>query len=1095
MPGFSIRNPYFIIVICLALLVIGVTSIASMPIDLFPPINMPEAVVATFYSGMPPEDIEFDITDPLERFFTLGSGIDHMESRSLLGVSIIKVYFQPGTNPDTDASELANLALADLKRLPPGTLPPVVLKFDASSLPVALVTVKGEGLSETQLHDYAQFQIRNQIAVVPGAEIPIPFGGKYRQIMVYVDPYKLESRQLSLMDVVGAVNGANLILPAGDVKMGPYDYFVYSNSLVDNMKQLGELPLKVKGNSWVTVNDVGKAEDANQIQYNIVRIDGQKSVYIPIMKQGGNTNTIAVVDGVRELIKHLYDIPSQMKTSLVFDQSVFVKEAIHTVLHEGALGLVLTSLMILVFLGSFRATSAVLLSIPISALAAFVVLALMGGTINTMILGGMALAFSRVIDNSVISLENIYRHLELGAAPMVAAEVGGAEVNLAVLAATLVDVVDFFPVVFLYGVAKFLFSALALAFCLSLLASFVVAMTVIPLFCSRFLKAVHHVPEHGKKDNEYEVEPTAAESHSWMDRFNARFNRMFNKLLDYYEYWVRRALQRPGLTVLALSGVFVLSLAIYPLLGLAFFPKTDAGQFTINVKVPTGTRIEVSNDYVARIEDLIRHQVDAKDLKRIVSNIGVVPDFSALYTTNSGPYTATVQVALNEPHRISSFAYMDRVQEAMTKQFPDVRTFFSSGSLQDAILNSGTPAPIDVQVSSPKLEEIYNIAQNLSTRIREVNGVGQIFIPQDMDYPALRLDVDRVHAGEMGLTQKDVVDNVITALNSSYMIAPNYWVDRKTGNDYYLTVQYFEHGEPSIHNMTDLGQIPLRDPGRGNDVSCGPAGPPPPQPGKSHSAWACAGQGAPTTVLKNVVDVRQILTPTEIDHYQIQRVIDIYVTPKAEDLGRVTDAIRKIIAHEKIPSNVRVNLRGMVQGMDASFKSFAFGFVISFILLFLILTAQFKSFVDPFLIMLAIPMGFVGVLIILPLTHTTLNVMSLMGVLMLIGIADSNSILIVDFAHNLESQGMTPADAVITACRVRLRPILMTSLATIIGMIPLALKLGTGAEQYTPMARAIIGGLTSSVLLTVFIVPAAYLLVYGKRKPQTAATPQTEPAE
>ena len=592
MPGFSIRNPYFIVVICLTLLVIGVTSLARMPVDLFPPINLPEVVVATFYTGMPPEDIETDITDPLERFFTLASGIDHMESRSMLGVSIIRVYFQPGTSADADVSQLSNLALADLKRLPPGTLPPVVLKFDASSLPVALVTVKGEGLSETQLHDYAQFQIRNQIAVVPGAEIPGVFGGNYRQVMVYVDPYKLVSRQLSVMDVVSAVNDANLILPAGDVKMGPYDYFVYSNSLVDNMKQLGEVPIKVKGHSWVTVNDVGKAEDAHEIQNNIVRIDGQRSAYIPIMKQGGDTNTIAVVDGVRELIKHLYDIPKQMKTSMVFDQSVYVKEAIHTVLHEGALGLILTSLMILIFLGSFRATTAVLLSIPLSALAAFVVLALMGGTINTMILGGMALAFSRVIDNSVISLENIYRHLEMGAAPMVAAEVGGAEVNLAVLAATLVDVVDFFPVVFLYGVAKFLFSALALAFCLSLLASFVVAMTVIPLFCSRFLKAVHHVPEHAKKDDEYEVEPTAPQSQSWMDRFNARFNRMFNKLLDYYEHWVRRALVRPGLTVLILSGVFLVSLAIYPLLGLAFFPKTDAGQFTINMKVPTGTRIE-----------------------------------------------------------------------------------------------------------------------------------------------------------------------------------------------------------------------------------------------------------------------------------------------------------------------------------------------------------------------------------------------------------------------------------------------------------------------------------------------------------------------
>src|SRR5579863_6916150 len=556
MPGFSIRNPYFIIVICLVLLVIGVTSLARMPVDLFPPINLPEVVVATFYSGMPPEDIETDITDPLERFFTLASGVDHMESRSLLGVSIIRVYFQPGTNPDADVSQLSNLALADLKRLPPGTLPPVVLKFDASSLPVALVTVKGEGLNETQLHDYAQFQIRNQIAVVPGSSIPGVFGGIYRQIMVYVDPYKLASRQLSLMDVVGAVNNSNLILPAGDVKMGPYDYFVYSNSLVDNVDQLGKVPLKVKGHSWVTVSDVGKAEDAHQIQTNIVRIDRQKSVYIPVMKQGGDTNTIAVVDGLRALTKHLYDIPKQMTTSIVFDQSVYVKEAIDTVLHEGFLGLILTSLMILVFLGSFRATSAVLLSIPLSALAAFVVLALMGGTVNTMILGGMALAFSRVIDNSVISLENIYRHLEMGAVPMVAAEVGGTEVNLAVLAATLVDVVDFFPVVFLYGVAKFLFSALALAFCLSLLASFVVAMTVIPLFCSRFLKAVPHAAEH----KNYEIEPEKAASQSWMDRFNARFNRMFNKILDYYERSVRRALVRPGLTVLALSGVFLVSL-------------------------------------------------------------------------------------------------------------------------------------------------------------------------------------------------------------------------------------------------------------------------------------------------------------------------------------------------------------------------------------------------------------------------------------------------------------------------------------------------------------------------------------------------------
>ena len=1056
MSRFSIRNPYFIVVICLVLTVVGITSIARMPVDLFPTINLPEVVVATFYSGMPPEDIEVDITDPLERFFTLASGIDHMESRSLLGVSIIKIYFQPGTSADADVTEISNLALADLKRLPPGTLPPVVLKFDASSLPVCLVTLKGEGLSQTELHDVGQFSIRNQIAVVKGAEIPPPFGGKYRQIMVYVDPFKLASRQLSPMDIVNAVNSSNLILPAGDVKMGPLDYYLYSNSLVDNMDQLSKLPVKTVGTSWVTVNDVGKAEDANQIQYNLVRVDGQRSVYLPIMKQGGDTNTIEVVDGIRDAIRRLYDIPKQLQATVVFDQSAFVKEAIKTLLHEGALGLALTSLMILVFLGSFRATSAVFLSIPLSALATFVVLNVTGSTINTMILGGLALAFSRIIDNSVISLENIYRHLEGGAAPMVAAEVGGTEVSLAVLAATLTTVVVFFPVTFLYGVSKFLFTALALAVVISLFASYLVAMTVIPLFCSRFLKAVPHSAQ--PHTGEYEIEPTAAIGGLWWDRFTANFNRHFNKLLDYYEYWVKRAVARPGLTVAILSGAFVVSLAIYPFVGLAFFPRTDGGQFTINLKVPTGTRLEVTEQYVARVEDLIRHEIGARDVKMVVSNVGVVPDFSSLYTTNAGPYMATIQVALQESQQRSSLEYMTGVQKAIQQQFPEIRTFLSSGSMVDAILNSGMQAPIDIQVSGRSLHQTYDVAKELATRIRSLAGVGEVYIPQDLNYPGLRMDVDRVHAGELGLTQKEVVDNVITALNSNTMIAPNYWVDHKTGNDYFLTVQYPERGQGAIHDFTDLTNIPIRAP----------------------------SLKQPTT-LDAVVNLENVQTPTEVDHYQIQRVTDVYVTPASEDLGKVSDGVKRILDNTKLPENVRVDLRGMVQGMNASFRSFAIGLSLSAVLLYLILVAQFRSFKDPLLIMLAVPMGFIGVLLVLPLTGTTLNVMSLMGVLMLVGISASNSILIVEFAHRLEDQGRCVQDAVITSCRVRLRPILMTSLATIIGMVPMALKLGTGSEQYAPLARAIIGGLTSSVVLTIFIVPAAYLLVYGKRGDENPA--------
>ncbi|HEX9112153.1 MAG TPA: efflux RND transporter permease subunit, partial [Terriglobales bacterium] len=1032
MTRFSIRNPYFVIVVCLVLTVIGVTSLARMPVDLFPTINLPEVVVVTFYSGLPPEDVETDITDRLERFFTLASGIDHMESRSLAGVSIIKVYFQPGTDPDADVTQMSNLAMADLRRLPPGTLPPVVLKFDASSLPVCLVTLKGEGLNQSELHDIGQFSIRNQIAVVKGAEIPPPFGGKYRQIMVYVDPYKLASRQLSPMDVVNAVNNSNLILPAGDVKMGPFDYYVYSNSLVDDMDQLSKVPVKTVGNSWVSIDDIGKAEDANQIQYNVVRVDGQRSVYLPIMKQGGDTNTIAVVQGVRDAMEHLYDIPKQLVSSVVFDQSAFVKEAIKTLLHEGVIGLALTSLMILIFLGSFRATSAVFLSIPLSALATFVVLYMMGSTINTMILGGLALAFSRIIDNSVISLENIYRHLEHGAAPMAAAEAGGSEVSLAVLAATLTTVVVFFPVTFLFGVSKFLFSALALAVVISLFASYVVAMTVIPLFCSRFLQAVPHA--NGDTGHEYEIEPTSAFGKSWWERFTAGFNRQFNRMLDSYEYWVNRALVRPGLTVAMLSGMFLVSLLIYPFLGLAFFPSTDAGQFTINVKAPTGSRLEITEQYVAKVEDLIRKVVGSKDLKMVVSNIGVVPGFSSLYTTNAGPYTATVQVALQDDHRLSSAEYMERVQKEMANEYPEIRTFFSSGSMVDAILNSGMPAPIDVQVSGRSLKQTYSVAQDLASRIRQLPGVGEVYIPQDMNYPGIRLNIDRVHAAELGLTQKEVIDNVIIALNSSAMIAPNYWVDRKSGNDYFLTVQYFENGRGAIHNFADLTNIPLR------------------APNLKH----------PTT-LDAVVKIQHVQTPTEVDHYQIQRVTDVYVTPVGEGLGKIANEVQQTVSDTKLPENVRVDLRGMVKGMNASFRSFAIGLSMSVVLLYLILVAQFKSFKDPLLIMLAIPMGFIGVLIILPLTGTTLNVMSLMGLLMLVGISASNSILIVEFAHRLEDQGSSVKDAIITSCRVRLRPILMTSLATIIGMVPMALKLGTGSEQYAPLARAIIGGLTSSV--------------------------------
>ena len=1058
MSRFSIRNPYFIIVAGLLVTVVGITCLARMPIDLFPAINIPEVVVATFYNGMPPEEIETEITGRFERFFTLGSGIDHIESRSLPGVSIIKIYFEPGTNADSDVTMVSNLAMANLRRLPPGTLPPVVMKFDASSLPVCIITLKGDGLNETQLRDLGQFAVRNQLATVPGASVPPPFGGKYRQIMVYVDPMKLAAHQLSLMDVVRSVDTSNLILPAGDAKVGPFDYNIYTNSQLESVGEISRLPIKTIGASTVEVGDVGEAKDASQIQTNIVRVDGERSVYLPILKQGGDTNTIAVVDGIKNAITHLFGVPSNLETKVVFDQSAFVKSAIESLLHEGGMGLFLTCVMVLVFLGSLRATVAVSLSIPLSALAAFIALFMGGSSINSMVLAGLALAFSRLIDNSVIVLENIFRHLEMGESPEVAAERGGQEVSMAVLAATLTTAVVFFPVTFLYGVGRYLFSALALAVVLALFASYFVAMTVVPLFCARLIsarEADEGAPEFGETHEHHKAAPPRG----WMERFDAAFNRRFRQMLDRYDTLVRRALTRPMLVVGGILGCFVLSLGLFPLLGVAFFPRTDAGQFQISLKAPSGSRLEVTNTDVAQVEALIRQVVAPADLKLIVSNIGVIPGFSSIYTSNAGPHTATVLVALNEDHKIGSYEYMDRVRRKIASDLPQLSAYFQSGGLQDAVLNQGLPAPIDIQVSGSKLEDAYRVAGEIAGQIRKVPGVSDVFIPQDLDYPALKLGVDRTRASELGLSQREVVDNIITALTSNGMIAPSYWIDPRSGNDYMLTVQY---PEQAVRGLEDLRSIPLHAPG-----------------------WKGSA------VLGTVSTISRVNSPTEIDHYQIQRVIDIYVNPAAEDLGKVAGAIQTILDRTALPRGVRIDLRGMVQGMRASFRSFGLGLLLSLVLLYLILVAQFKSFVDPALILLAVPTGVTGVLITLYATGTTLNVQSLMGVIMMVGIVVSNSILIVEFTHRVEEQGLSVGDAVVTSCRIRLRPILMTSLATIIGLVPMALKLGTGSEAYAPLARAIIGGLLVSVVLTVFIVPAAYLIVYRGRPAAAAGEGQS----
>jgi multidrug efflux pump subunit AcrB len=1041
MPKFALAYPYFIIMLCLVVAVVGITTVVRMPVDLFPQIDIPVVVVATFYSGMPPQQIEADITNTFERFFTLGSNIDHIESRSLTGVSLIKIYFKPGTDANSALSNIANLAMADLRRLPPGTLPPVVLKFDASSLPVCLVTLKGQGLNETRLKDLAQFQVRNQIANVQGASVPQPFGGTYRQIQVFVDPVKLEAHQLSLMDVVHAINESNLILPAGDVRIGNRDYNIYANSQVAAPEEINSFPLKTVGLGSVLVGDIGKAVDSGAIQTNIVRIDGQHSVYVPILKQGGNSNTISIVNGIKEATRHLVDIPDVLKTSVVFDQSIFVKIAIKNLLKEGGIGLLLTAIMILLFLGSPRATFAVLLSIPLSALMCFLIMNGLGGSINTMLLGGLALAFSRLIDDSVVVLENIFRFMENGASPREAAEKGGMEVALAVLAATSTTSIVFFPVTFFYGVSRYLFIDLALGVVLSIFASYIFAMTVVPLYCATFIR-IRHDEIHGEIVKK-----------SLFARFVQRFNVFFLKLLLYYDIAVEKALNRPGRTVaIIVGGIVVVLAALLPFVGTSYFPRTDPGQFVINIKAPTGTRLEVTDTYIAQVEDDIRQIVSRDDLDMIVSNIGITPDLSAIYTSNSAMHTAFVQVSLKEEHKIGSYEYMDRVRRKLATDLPQLSAYFQAGGLVDSVVNQGLPAPLDIQISDNYMGEAYGIARSIASQLKRSKNVNDILIPQDIDYPGLELNIDREQTSQLGLTPQGVVDNVITALTSDGMIAPSYWIDPKTGNNYMVTVQYFNQKIDSM-TMSDFKNIPLR-----------------------------ATSSRMSTPLQSVARIVPISTPTEVDHYQIRRVIDVYVMPTTEDLSAVNNEVNKLVTELKVGKNVRVTLRGAVVGMNESFKRFAIGLLLSIILVYLILMAQFRSFVNPLIILTAIPPGLAGVVLTLFVTHTTLNIMSLMGVIMMTGIVVSNSILIVEFSGILHERGMTLRAAVVEACKVRLRPILMTSLATLLGMLPMAFGIEAGSEQYAPLARAIIGGLGISVAVTVFLVPAVYLIVHGGKE-------------
>jgi multidrug efflux pump subunit AcrB len=1015
-------------------MILGVTAFMRMPVDVFPDIKIPAVVVATFYQGMPPLDMEDNITFRYERFFTLGSNIEHVESRSLSGVSIIKVFFQPGANIEAAAAQMGTLAMADLGIMPPGTLPPLVLQYDASSLPVVLVTVEGKGFGETQLEDEARYNIRNQLATVPGASVPIPFGGKFRQVMAYVNPQALQARGLSLMNVVHSINQSNLILPAGDAKIGSKDYYIYSNSMIEKAGDINNVPIKIgRGQAPVLMGDIGNVQVSSQIQYNKVLINGQPSVYIPVLRQVG-ANTISVVNGVKNLLPKVFGLPAGMKLKTIFDQSTYIREAVESLEHEAVSGSVLASLMILVFLGSFRSTFAIFLSIPLSILAGAFGLYTNGSTINIMTLGGFALAIGRLVDDSVVVLENINRHLAEGKPPGEAARDGAEEVALPVLASTVTTCIVFFPVMFLFGVAKYLFSALALAVVLSMAASYLVAMSVIPIYCARFLTI---------------ADATAAE-HSEGGGLLAAFNRRYERFAAGYERQLERALNRKFIVIGAVAVLFAASAAVYPLLGTELFPETDAGTFTINFRAPAGTRIELTTDLAKRIEAIIRQTIPPADLDMVVSNIGLAPSISAIYSPNAAEDSGFIQVELKEGHRRPTAYYVNRLKQLLPQKLPEARTLFASASIVDAVLNFGMMAPIDVQFSGPRFSELYRSANQAQELLKGLHRISQTFILQEPEYPTLNIKVDRIRAARLGLTQKDVVSDVITALNSNMYIAPSIWIDRKNTNDYFLTVQYRQSNK-GFDSLETLQDIPIHN-------------------------YAGETGHAQSLLLRDVAAIVPQYHPSEADHYNIRRVVDLLVSPNTQNLGGAQTDIEKALQGLKLPHGVAVTYRGSIAAMRSSFASMGFGLGIAVVLVYLVMVAQFRSFLDPFIVMFAVPMGLIGVIWTLWATGTTLNIESFMGIIYMVGIAVSNAILLVDFANERRRQGDDLRLATVESARIRMRPILITALATVVGLMPIALT----SEASAPLARAAIGGLAVSTILALVLVPCMYELLYSR---------------
>jgi CzcA family heavy metal efflux pump len=1046
----ALRRPYTFIVLAVLILLLGVFVILRTATDIFPNINIPVVATIWRYTGLAPDEMAKRIVLFSERTAqTTVNDVEHTESQSLNGIAVVKYFFQPSANEELSYAQITGVSQTQLQSTPPGTTPPFILAYNASTVPIVQLALSSDQLSEGQIFDLGNNIIRTALATIPGASMPFPYGGVQRQVQVDLDPKALRSYGLSGADVNGAIGQQNLIIPAGTQKIGDLEYFVSVNASPTKIEELNDLPITTRNGAVVYVRDVAHVRDGGPPQTNMVRLEGHRAVLMSVLKTGSNS-TLAVIKALREKLPQVQaTLPSSLRIQLLGDQSVFVRSAVNGVVREAVIAAALTGLLILVFLASWRSTLIITISIPLSILASIICLSAIGETINIMTLGGLALAVGILVDDATVTIENINYHLEQGKEVETAIMDGAHQIALPALVSTLAICIVFVPMLLLTGVAHYLFIPMAEAVVFAMLASYLLSRTLVPTLAKYWVKRSAHVDM---------TEEHLAQA-GFMMRFFARFEHSFERTRKTYRGLLTAALQARWSFLLGfmLAGLAVCSLVLplgryWPGLGEDFFPSVDAGQIKLHLRARAGLRIEETAALCDQVEAAVRQVIPRQEIASIADNIGLpYSGINTAYSTSApvGPSDADIFISLKPEHHRTA-GYITELRLKLNRQFPSTSFAFLPADIVSQILNFGLPSPIDVQISGFNVDGNREFADKLLAKLREVPGAVDLRIQQAFDYPQLKIDVDRSKAQLVGLTQRDVASNLLISLSGSFQTSPSFWIDPKTGTQYNVSTQT---PQPMLDTLNDLVTTPVDGPG---------------------------GHGP--QLLANLASVHRGVAPAVVSHYDATPVIDIYGGVEGMDLGFVSSRIDRVIASMKdqLPRGSRITVRGQVKTMDSSFHDLAIGLAGAIILVYLLMVVNFQSWLDPFIIITALPAALAGIVAMLFATHTTINVPALTGAIMCMGVATANSILVVSFARERLNAGDDAATAALTAGTTRFRPVLMTALAMIIGMVPMALGLGDGGEQNAPLGRAVIGGLLFATMATLVFVPSVFAMIHGR---------------